>query len=49
MYIQACLTIVVWVSQGAQTYSEKPGHQFTLNAAFDDVNEKPYAGLVIPG
>ena len=24
--------------EGAQTYSEKPGHRFTLNASFADVN-----------
>lgn len=23
---------------GAQTYSEKPGHRFTLNASFDEVH-----------
>jgi len=35
--------------EGDQTYSEKPGHNFTLNASFDDVNEADYHGLVIPG
>ncbi|WAC74168.1 DJ-1/PfpI family protein [Roseateles sp. SL47] len=35
--------------EGAQTYSEKPGHRFTLNATFDDVDAKSYDGLVIPG
>ncbi|MGL4379030.1 MAG: DJ-1/PfpI family protein, partial [Microcoleaceae cyanobacterium] len=24
--------------EGDQTYSEKPGHNFTLNASFDDIN-----------
>jgi protease I len=34
---------------GAQTYSEKPGHNFSLNAAFDDVRPESYDALVIPG
>lgn len=35
--------------EGDQTYSEKPGHNFLLNAAFDEVHAKDYDGLVIPG
>jgi protease I len=35
--------------EGAQTYSEKPGHRFALNAAFDDVAAADYDALVIPG
>ncbi len=35
--------------EGDQTYSEKPGHNFTLNFSFDDVQPEAYAGLVIPG
>lgn len=35
--------------EGDQTYSEKPGHNFTLNASFDQINPADYAGLVIPG
>jgi protease I len=35
--------------EGDQTYSEKRGHNFTLNAAFDDVREQDYDALVIPG
>lgn len=35
--------------EGDQTYSEKPGHNFTLNAAFDEVRERDYHALVIPG
>lgn len=35
--------------EGDQTYSEKPGHNFTLNATFDDVNAEDYDALVIPG
>ena len=35
--------------EGDQTYSEKPGHNFTLNADFDSVNAADYDALVIPG
>jgi protease I len=35
--------------EGDQTYSEKPGHNFTLNAAFADVRPEDYDALVIPG
>lgn len=35
--------------EGAQTYSEKPGHNFTLNASFADVKAEDYDALVIPG
>ncbi|MDR2819762.1 MAG: DJ-1/PfpI family protein [Desulfovibrio sp.] len=35
--------------EGAQTYSEKPGHNFTLNADFDSVKTENYDALVIPG
>ena len=35
--------------EGAQTYSEKPGHRFTLNATFDDVKPEAYDALLIPG
>ena len=35
--------------EGAQTYSEKPGHRFTLNATFDEVRPEAYDALVIPG
>jgi protease I len=34
---------------GAQTYSEKPGHNFTLNADFDAVRAEDYDALVLPG
>jgi len=34
---------------GAQTYSEKPGHNFALNFTFDEVKEAGYDALVIPG
>jgi hypothetical protein len=35
--------------EGDQTYSEKPGHNFTLNAGFDTAIESAYEGLLIPG
>jgi len=35
--------------EGAQTYSEKRGHNFTLNATFADVDPAAYDALVIPG
>ncbi len=35
--------------EGAQTYSEKRGHNFTLNFDFDRVSTQDYDGLVIPG
>jgi len=35
--------------EGDQTYSEKPGHNFTLNATFDEVKPDAYDALVIPG
>jgi protease I len=34
---------------GDQTYSEKPGHNFTLNATFANVKPEDYDALVIPG
>lgn len=34
---------------GAQTYSEKPGHNFTLNATFSSVDPADYNALVVPG
>src|SRR5438128_6340643 len=35
--------------EGDQTYSEKPGHRFTLNAAFAEVRPEDYDALVVPG
>jgi protease I len=35
--------------EGDQTYSEKRGHNFTLNATFDEVNPASYDALVVPG
>jgi protease I len=35
--------------EGDQTYSEKPGHNFALNATFDEIDADQYDALVIPG
>ena len=35
--------------EGDQTYSEKRGHNFMLNATFDTVQPENYDALVIPG
>lgn len=35
--------------EGDQTYSEKPGHQFALNATFAEIKPEAYDALVIPG
>lgn len=35
--------------EGDQTYSEKPGHNFTLTANFESVDVSGYDALVVPG
>jgi protease I len=35
--------------EGDQTYSEKRGHNFSLNASFDEIDPEKYDALVIPG
>ena len=35
--------------EGDQTYTEKRGHTFSLNATFDDIHAETYDALVIPG
>jgi protease I len=35
--------------EGDQTYSEKRGHNFTLNASFAEVRPEAYDALVLPG
>lgn len=35
--------------EGDQTYSEKRGHDFALNASWDDVLADEYEALVVPG
>jgi len=32
-----------------QTYSEKRGHNFSLNATFDEIRAEDYDAVVIPG
>jgi protease I len=34
---------------GYQTYSEKPGHRFSLNASFAEIKGEDYDALVVPG
>jgi protease I len=35
--------------EGFQTYTEKPGHRFTLNASFDTLILSDYDGLFLTG
>jgi len=35
--------------EGDQTYTEKPGHNFGLNATFDEVHPEDYDALVVAG
>ncbi|EZP34767.1 protease I [Janthinobacterium lividum] len=35
--------------EGDQTYTEKPGHLFTLNASFDDIDPADYDAVMIAG
>lgn len=35
--------------EGDQTYTEKPGHNFALNATFESVNPTDYDALVVAG
>jgi protease I len=35
--------------EGDQTYSEKRGHNFALNATFDDIRPEDYDALIVPG
>lgn len=35
--------------EGDQTYTEKPGHLFTLNASFDEIDVSRYDALAIAG
>ncbi|XP_018816748.1 protein DJ-1 homolog D-like [Juglans regia] len=45
---EVCRT-AVHQSSGHQTYSESRGHNFALNATFDEIESAKYDGLVIPG
>ena len=35
--------------EGDQTYTEKRGHNFSLNATFEEIESSDYVGLVVPG
>ena len=35
--------------EGDQTYTEKRGHNFTLNATFDEIRPQNYDALILPG
>lgn len=35
--------------EGDQTYSEKPGHNFSLNATFNEIKPEDFDALAIPG
>jgi protease I len=35
--------------EGHQTYSEKPGHRFRLNATFSEIDPADYDALLLPG
>ncbi|EDN68664.1 intracellular protease, PfpI family [Beggiatoa sp. PS] len=35
--------------EGDQTYSEKPGHNFSLNATFAEIKAENYDALLLPG
>ncbi|MFD0890921.1 DJ-1/PfpI family protein, partial [Streptosporangium algeriense] len=35
--------------EGFDTYTEKPGHTWTADVAFADVDPEEYAALVVPG
>ena len=35
--------------EGDQTYSEKPGHRFTLNTDFEGLSLSTYDALIVPG
>lgn len=45
---EKCLT-AIHDFEGDQTYSEKPGHDFSLTASFEGVDASSYDALVIPG
>lgn len=44
-----CVRTAVHDFEGDQTYSEKPGHNFTLNATFATLDPAQYDALLIPG
>jgi deglycase len=44
-----CVATAIHDFEGEQTYSEKRGHNFRLNATFDEVSAKDYDALLLPG
>ncbi|HJV76731.1 MAG TPA: DJ-1/PfpI family protein [Noviherbaspirillum sp.] len=44
-----CVITAIHDFEGHQTYSEKPGHRFTLTHDFAKVEEQSYDALLIPG
>ncbi|WOG97462.1 hypothetical protein DCAR_0416802 [Daucus carota subsp. sativus] len=44
-----CTTAVQQESYQYQTYSEARGHNFVLNATFDEIEADKYDGLLVPG
>ncbi|ONI15028.1 hypothetical protein PRUPE_3G022000 [Prunus persica] len=44
-----CRTAIHQLFPAHQTYSESRGHNFALNATFDDIEFNKYDGLIIPG
>ena len=43
------VTMAIHDFEGDQTYTEKPGHRFTLNASFAETKPEAYDALVVPG
>lgn len=43
------ITTAIHDFEGHQTYSEKPGHRFTLTHDFDAIRPQDYDALLIPG
>jgi len=46
---EECVCTCIHDFEGEQTYSEKRGHNFVLNATFADINPESYDALIIPG
>lgn len=44
-----CVRTAVHDFEGDQTYTEKPGHNFLLNASFEALRPEEYSGLYLPG
>ena len=44
-----CIATSIHDFEGDQTYTEKRGHNFELNASFDEVQEEDYDALYLPG